>query len=564
MWQQESRARIGDRWAKRKRATKAKQTVPFARYLLNFGLLTLTMGAVFFIVHNCDVIHPPQSGYAMDSLLASKVYKSEHAGPPKNINVRRKDTKSVQLSLNHSQDTHSGVASPAPPISPAVDWGDHILLKYLRQRVPDARGLVYLRRFYTEKNISLGIDTNGDGFLDSISTGSTRVDIASASAPVLAWARPTREANIFHAKKKFLHTIAQLGLSMKALSGEAVAKGVSLSSVRYHTYLGHCYLLKLAGSLEDLPLPVILTTKLDENWGYLTSDVWPKTCQRTGTYDHKNNRCTEEYQLATSLKKQCGKTYTDFKRMLDHPKIALMVVSQHQSFNHPKVVSLPLGARNASAFMIERVVASFSAVADSAAITKDQQALLRKPKLVLINNSGWWYRARVNRYFAAVFNESNTYSLGKFAVKTKRRRGDELHTDYLRQMMAAKFVICPPGLGYDTFRMWEALAMGAIPVVESSAGLDRNLFLLPVLIVEDLIKLNPSFLEKVYPCFIRHAHQWHFEMLSQAFWDGLLATTLATGQPPLFPSESQGQYLTRNPHCWFFEESKMLKPQVLV
>ena len=67
-----------------------------------------------------------------------------------------------------------------------------------------------------------------------------------------------------------------------------------------------------------------------------------------------------------------------------------------------------------------------------------------KKKLVIVNNSGWWYRARVNAYFQSVFNETNSYSFLKGFVtkKTPRQRNIE----YLKEIANTKFVICPPGI----------------------------------------------------------------------------------------------------------------------
>jgi hypothetical protein len=43
-----------------------------------------------------------------------------------------------------------------------------------------------------------------------------------------------------------------------------------------------------------------------------------------------------------------------------------------------------------------------------------------------------------------------------------------MRVDYYTQLKATKFVICPPGTGMDTHRVYEALFFGAVPVVKSS------------------------------------------------------------------------------------------------
>ena len=77
--------------------------------------------------------------------------------------------------------------------------------------------------------------------------------------------------------------------------------------------------------------------------------------------------------------------------------------------------------------------------------------------------------------------------------------------------------------------MWEVIASGGVPIVESSPGLDKLYTNLPVLIVHDLRTLTKSFLEEKYDCFTQHASYWKYEMLTQYYWDSSIAKALATG-----------------------------------
>ena len=59
-------------------------------------------------------------------------------------------------------------------------------------------------------------------------------------------------------------------------------------------------------------------------------------------------------------------------------------------------------------------------------------------------------------------------------------------------------MICPPGNGKDTHRMWESLYFGAIPVVEDSV-MNRyfsNFF--PVVLISDWNQISEDFLNKQY------------------------------------------------------------------
>jgi len=52
----------------------------------------------------------------------------------------------------------------------------------------------------------------------------------------------------------------------------------------------------------------------------------------------------------------------------------------------------------------------------------------------------------------------NTYKT-KGTLQASRRH-------YYSEMSKSKFILCPSGLGWDSYRIWEALAMGVIPVIE--------------------------------------------------------------------------------------------------
>lgn len=71
--------------------------------------------------------------------------------------------------------------------------------------------------------------------------------------------------------------------------------------------------------------------------------------------------------------------------------------------------------------------------------------------------------------------------------------------------------------------------MGSIPVVESNRGFDRTYTSLPVLIVENFEYLTPQLLETAYPCFLKHAQDFKYEMLREDYWIELLQTAVARG-----------------------------------
>ncbi len=123
----------------------------------------------------------------------------------------------------------------------------------------------------------------------------------------------------------------------------------------------------------------------------------------------------------------------------------------------------------------------------------------------------------------------NSYSHSRKKGEFKDANGVTTFMDHLLEIAQSKFVLCPSGLGYDTYRMWEVILMGSIPVVESNPGFDRTYTSLPVLIVQDFRYLTPELLVRAYPCFINNAHEFKYEMLREDYWVTLFQTAVVTG-----------------------------------
>jgi len=71
---------------------------------------------------------------------------------------------------------------------------------------------------------------------------------------------------------------------------------------------------------------------------------------------------------------------------------------------------------------------------------------------------------------------------------------------FLGQILRHRFVLCPPGNGVDTHRMWEALVAGAVPVVLESQAMEpfRDP---PILFVKDYGDLTHELLEREWMRF---------------------------------------------------------------
>ena len=86
---------------------------------------------------------------------------------------------------------------------------------------------------------------------------------------------------------------------------------------------------------------------------------------------------------------------------------------------------------------------------------------------------------------------------------------------YMKQMARYKFVLSPRGTAPDTYRTWEALLVGSIPVVKSSQ-LDALYADLPVLIVKQWQDVTPELLEKTWQEFT--TKRFNIEKLTIEYW----------------------------------------------
>jgi len=103
--------------------------------------------------------------------------------------------------------------------------------------------------------------------------------------------------------------------------------------------------------------------------------------------------------------------------------------------------------------------------------------------------------------------------MGKFLDYSMSRR------DFYNKVSKSKFTICPRGNGIDTFRFWDSIYLGAIPIVVKEAVFHDYLYDLPILFLdsyEDFAKLNRKFLEENYQNMLRKKYNYNKLLLS--YW----------------------------------------------
>lgn len=93
------------------------------------------------------------------------------------------------------------------------------------------------------------------------------------------------------------------------------------------------------------------------------------------------------------------------------------------------------------------------------------------------------------------------------------------HQEFYSQLASSKFCIAPRGNAIETFRMWDCLYVGTIPIVVREALLYKDLEDLPILFLESyeqFSELTESGLEEVYADML--SRDWNYEKLKLSFW----------------------------------------------
>lgn len=90
---------------------------------------------------------------------------------------------------------------------------------------------------------------------------------------------------------------------------------------------------------------------------------------------------------------------------------------------------------------------------------------------------------------------------------------------YLEDIANHKYVLCPPGVGYDCYRIYESIQLGAVPVV-----LDNNfakmLNGLPILYTNNFININENVLNDLYLDVWNQPH--NYSKLYTEYWKSLI------------------------------------------
>ena len=185
------------------------------------------------------------------------------------------------------------------------------------------------------------------------------------------------------------------------------------------------------------------------------------------------------------------KEYFDY---LDDDNILAWFTHHPCPIEHERIIPLPLG------------VIQYKSMWDKKKKTFDRFMRLRtreKKKLLYINFTCWknGKRKKIKKLFA-----NKPYC--SYGEPCEFRQ-------YLSELSRHKFVVSPPGLGPDCYRVWESIMVGSIPIVEHS-HMDDMYEGLPVLLISDWKTVTPEFLEEQYEKITSKTYSQ--EKLAMEYW----------------------------------------------
>lgn len=171
----------------------------------------------------------------------------------------------------------------------------------------------------------------------------------------------------------------------------------------------------------------------------------------------------------------------------------MFVINQHHNISHPKLLVLPRGLP-----ITWKTTAGL--VYDTMQYAPEH---IRKRYLLFAASSNWGKRPQIIRCISQSMSNVDEFfghssRLDDPAAVLERQEMKSDRKLYYEKLVSSKFGLALPGLGYDCFRTWELLTLGTIAIVERGVGLDRSLFRLPALLIDDFADITPTLLRSAY------------------------------------------------------------------
>ena len=177
---------------------------------------------------------------------------------------------------------------------------------------------------------------------------------------------------------------------------------------------------------DMIDTPFILLHAGNENWGLLSTE-FPNRTINWGS---------------------CCGNYPEVQQILDHDKTILVLTNQHHNLTHPKLLSLPRGM---PVHQIHRKLYLWDTM-------RVYEQSLRKNSLIFASNSNWKHRPYVSKCIASKFAAEKSMETKEYDVE-KGKGGRMTEKEYYRRIAASRTSVTLAGLGYDSFRYIDLVAV---------------------------------------------------------------------------------------------------------
>ena len=172
----------------------------------------------------------------------------------------------------------------------------------------------------------------------------------------------------------------------------------------------------------------------------------------------------------------------------------ISVVTHALSINHPNIVNIPIGIFN-----------KFN----------HYHLKMNNKKILCYANFGihvdrWFGNPR--KYLLKILQDKPFVLQENIQMHGR----NYMSNDYFYNIISmSKFTLCPRGCGIDTYRMWDAICLGSIPIVEKYSG-HEQFNDLPILFVTNYEVITEDFLNEKYTEFLQR--DFCYDKLLFEYW----------------------------------------------
>lgn len=220
----------------------------------------------------------------------------------------------------------------------------------------------------------------------------------------------------------------------------------------------------------------------------------------------------EEILNHTCLISWYGSNYD--KKYLSHPKMHAIILGLPRSIPFPEKCGngRPYQGWYSDPFNIQRVISFFSNLYPTI-LSRIKEKGKKRDKLLYINYTSMNTVATFKKDTKDFRPKLDTFlSSRKEFLKVDQKQWSE----YIEEAKEYNMCLCPFGRGVDTYRFYESIFLGMIPVCFKSF-LDGELFDLPVIIISDFRQITREYLEKEYDLLLQR-DDYNLEKLTLSYW----------------------------------------------